>query len=213
MKFKPKCITIEKLAIKYLLEKDSNHSLHNRIQYSDFYKFKFVLMNKCLEYNVKLRVLDRYYPSTKLCSRCGSKKYMSLSDRIYNCPNCGLSIDRDISEFINNGFRHSDDMVYNVKEFIYGEIETHKDINNKLHIDMSLYNPNEGKKTLDKLIPNIFKIVKPRSIFVRDTKSTRIVIIDCSYKGETERGIGFCIVYKNGKFDTLGEGPKEDYHE
>ena len=78
---------------------------------------------------------------------------------------------------------------------------------------MSLYNPNEGKKTLDKLIPNIFKIVKPRSIFVRDTKSTRIVIIDCSYKGETERGIGFCIVYKNGKFDTLGEGPKEDYHE
>lgn len=121
--------------------------------------------------------------------------------------------DKAISEFINNGFRHIDDMIYNVKEFIYGEIETHKDINNKLHIDMSLYNPNEGKKTLDKLIPNIFKIVKPRSIFVRDTKSTRIVIIDCSYKGETERGIGFCIVYKNGKFDTLGEGPKEDYHE
>ena len=107
VKFKPKCITIEKLAIKYLLEKDSNHSLHNRIQYSDFYKFKFVLMNKCLEYNVKLRVLDRYYPSTKLCSRCGSKKYMSLSDRIYKCPICGLSIDRDINAAIN---------IYNAKD-------------------------------------------------------------------------------------------------
>lgn len=121
--------------------------------------------------------------------------------------------DKAISEFINNGFRHIDDMIYNVKEFIFADASTHKSGKDKLHIDMSLYNPNERKKNLNKLIPNIFKIVKPRSIFVRDTKSNRIVIIDCSYKGETERGIGFCIVYKNGKFDTLGEGPKEDYHE
>lgn len=64
-------------------------------------------MNKCLEYKVKLRILDRYYPSTKLCSRCGSKKYMSLSDRIYNCPNCGLNIDRDINAAIN---------IYNAKD-------------------------------------------------------------------------------------------------
>ena len=89
--------------------------------------------------------------------------------------------DKAISEFINNGFRHIDDQIHNVKEFIIGEVSTHKSINDKLHIDMSLYNSNEGK-----------------------------VIIDFSYKGESERGIGFCIVYKNGKFDTLGEGPKED---
>ena len=118
--------------------------------------------------------------------------------------------DKAISEFINNGFRHIDDQIYNVKEFIIGEVSTHKSINDKLHIDMSLYNSNEGKKNLDKLIPNIFTIVKPRSIFVRNTNNERKVIIDFSYKGESERGAGFCIVYKNGKLDTLGEGPKED---
>lgn len=118
--------------------------------------------------------------------------------------------DKAISEFINNGFRHIDDQIYNVKEFIVGQVLFQKSINDKLHNDMSLYNANEGKKNLDKLIPNIFTIVKPRSIFVRDTNNERKVIVDCSYKGESERGVGFCIVYKNGKFYTLGEGPKED---
>lgn len=62
-------------------------------------------------------------------------------------------------------------MIYNVKEFIFADTSTHKSGKDKLHINMGLYNPNEGKKNLDKLIPNIFTIIKPRSIFVRDTKN------------------------------------------
>lgn len=101
VKFKPKCITIENMAIKHMLEKDSNHELHNKIQYSDFYKFRNTMFHKCQEYKIKLRILNRYYPSTKICSNCGHIKSMELSDRVYVCPNCKIEIDRDINAATN----------------------------------------------------------------------------------------------------------------
>lgn len=101
VKFKPKCISVEGLGIKQLLEKDNKHSLHNKIQYSDFYMFRITLLKKCHEYGIKLRILNRYYPSTKLCSNCGNIKNMELSDRIYICPKCGIRIHRDINSALN----------------------------------------------------------------------------------------------------------------
>ena len=44
--------------------------------------------------------IDKWYPSSQLCSDCGSKKKLSLSERVYKCE-CGLSIDRDINAAIN----------------------------------------------------------------------------------------------------------------
>ena len=44
--------------------------------------------------------IDKWYPSSQLCSECGSKKKLSLKDRVYKCE-CGLSIDRDINAAIN----------------------------------------------------------------------------------------------------------------
>lgn len=44
--------------------------------------------------------IDKWYPSSQLCSECGSKKKLSLSERVYKCE-CGLSIDRDINAAIN----------------------------------------------------------------------------------------------------------------
>ena len=47
-------------------------------------------------------VADRYYPSSKTCSFCGSvKKNLKLSDRTYICDKCGLIIDRDLNAAIN----------------------------------------------------------------------------------------------------------------
>ncbi|MBQ9520394.1 MAG: transposase, partial [Acholeplasmatales bacterium] len=44
----------------------------------------------------------RYYPSSKICNKCGYKKNdLKLSDRIFICPNCGLEIDRDYNAAIN----------------------------------------------------------------------------------------------------------------
>ena len=63
----------------------------------------FVLM---LEYKAKFRgkqvvKIDKYFPSSKTCSSCGSvKSTLKLNERIYNC-NCGLSIDRDLNASYN----------------------------------------------------------------------------------------------------------------
>ena len=48
-------------------------------------------------YGSKLKFVDRFFPSTKLCPRCGCIVDMPLSRRIFKCPNCGYGpIDRDV---------------------------------------------------------------------------------------------------------------------
>ena len=45
---------------------------------------------------------DRFFPSSKQCSNCHSKKEnLKLSDRTYICSNCGFKIDRDLNASIN----------------------------------------------------------------------------------------------------------------
>lgn len=44
--------------------------------------------------------IDKWYPSSQLCSCCGKQKKLILTDRIYNCE-CGLNIDRDLNSAIN----------------------------------------------------------------------------------------------------------------
>lgn len=52
-------------------------------------------------YSIPVYQVDRYFPSTKMCSRCKSKQDMTLEDRTYECPVCGLVIDRDLNAAIN----------------------------------------------------------------------------------------------------------------
>jgi len=53
-------------------------------------------------YGLKLVPVDRWYPSSKTCSGCGNvKDTLSLSQRLYECAPCGLSIDRDVNAAIN----------------------------------------------------------------------------------------------------------------
>lgn len=50
----------------------------------------------------RLHVVDRFYPSSKTCSKCGSvKAKLLLSERTYTCPECGCAIDRDLNAAIN----------------------------------------------------------------------------------------------------------------
>jgi len=58
-----------------------------------------------LEYKLKERgkqlvKIDKWFPSTKKCSRCGNEKEMSLSECVYKCT-CGLVLDRDYNSAIN----------------------------------------------------------------------------------------------------------------
>ena len=113
-RIKPKKINIEDLDVSSMLENDESHKLHKLISESNFYKFITHLINKCLEYGIKLRLVDTYYPSTKLCSNCGHKnKNIRLVDRTYICDKCGLIMDRDENSAIN---------IYNCKSDNYIEI-------------------------------------------------------------------------------------------
>ena len=98
IKQKPSYITIEDLNVKGMMK---NKHLSKAIASQKFFEFKTKLMSKCKQNNIELRIVDRFYPSSKTCSQCGKiKKDLKLSDRIYRCD-CGLIIDRDLNASIN----------------------------------------------------------------------------------------------------------------
>ena len=99
VKTKPSKIVIEDLNIKGMLK---NKHLSRAIVEQCFYKFIYILKYKCEWNNIELVKADRFYPSSKLCSCCGSiKKDLKLKDRTYRCSSCGLVIDRDFNASLN----------------------------------------------------------------------------------------------------------------
>ena len=98
IKQKPSYITIEDLNVKGMMK---NKHLSKAIASQKFFEFKTKLTFKCKENHIELRIVDRFYPSSKTCSKCGKiKKDLKLSDRIYKCD-CGFTIDRDLNASIN----------------------------------------------------------------------------------------------------------------
>ena len=98
VKTKPSYITIEDLNVKGMMR---NRHLSKAIASQKFYEFKRKLEAKCKEYEIELRIVDRWYPSSKICHHCGYiKKDLKLSDRIYKCD-CGYIEDRDFNASLN----------------------------------------------------------------------------------------------------------------
>ncbi|MBR0419245.1 MAG: transposase [Erysipelotrichaceae bacterium] len=62
--------------------------------------FTSFLEYKLLERGKQLVRVDKFFPSTQLCSKCGSIKKIPLSQRVYQCG-CGLIINRDLNSAIN----------------------------------------------------------------------------------------------------------------
>lgn len=79
-----------------------NHSLARSLSDASLGEFRRQLEYKTMRTGASLRVVDRWYPSSKTCSNCGTEKAkLSLSERVYQCDVCGLSIDRDLNAAIN----------------------------------------------------------------------------------------------------------------
>jgi len=98
VKNKPSHITVEDLNIRGMMK---NKHLAKAIAEQCFYQFRTKLTNKCKVHGIELRQVDRFYPSSKLCSCCGVlKKDLRLSDRVYECE-CGLKINRDKNASLN----------------------------------------------------------------------------------------------------------------
>lgn len=99
VKTKPSYITIEDLNVVQMMK---NRYLAKEIQQQNFYEFKEKLTAKCKEYGIELRMVDRFYPSSKTCHNCGCIKHdLKLSERVYKCPECSFSIDRDLNAALN----------------------------------------------------------------------------------------------------------------
>ena len=79
-----------------------NHRLAKSLADVSFYEFKRQLTYKA-EYNDReIHQVDRFYPSSKLCSNCGSLKAdLTLSDRVYSCDKCGAHLNRDYNASLN----------------------------------------------------------------------------------------------------------------
>ena len=98
VKIKPSYITIEDLNVKGMMK---NRHLSKAVASQKFYEFRAKLLAKCNKSGIELRVVDRWYPSSKTCHCCGSiKKDLKLSDRIFKCR-CGYIEDRDFNAALN----------------------------------------------------------------------------------------------------------------
>lgn len=98
VKTKPSYITIEDLNVLGMMK---NRHLSKAVASQKFYEFRTKLEAKCKELGMELRMVDRWYPSSKLCHACGCvKRDLNLSDREYICK-CGYRADRDYNASLN----------------------------------------------------------------------------------------------------------------
>ena len=98
VKTKPSYITIEDLNVSGMMK---NRHLSKAVASQKFYEFRSKLLAKCKENGIELRIVDRWYPSSKTCRCCKNiKKDLKLSDRLFRCD-CGYIEDRDFNAALN----------------------------------------------------------------------------------------------------------------
>ena len=98
VKTKPSYVTIEDLNVSGMMK---NRHLSKAVASQKFYEFRTRLKAKCHDNGIELRIVDRWYPSSRMCHCCGNiKKDLKLSDRIYRCD-CGYIEDRDFNASLN----------------------------------------------------------------------------------------------------------------
>ena len=99
-------IVMEDLNVSGMMQ---NHKLAKSIQDVSLCELKQILQYKASWNDKQVVFIDRFYPSSKLCSDCGYKKdNLQLSDREWVCPECGVVHDRDINaakNILNEGKR------------------------------------------------------------------------------------------------------------
>ena len=99
VKKQPQYIAIEDLNVKGMMK---NKYLAKDIANCSFYSIKQHLIRKATERYIAVRLVDRFYPSSKTCSNCGNyNKGLKLSQRVYHCSHCQEKIDRDFNASLN----------------------------------------------------------------------------------------------------------------
>lgn len=88
-------VVIEDLNVNVMRQ---NHLLAKSVSDAGLYEFRRQLEYKTSWYGCELRVIPRFFPSSKRCSKCGFvKKELPLSTRVFHCEQCGFRINRDLN--------------------------------------------------------------------------------------------------------------------
>lgn len=88
-------IKVEDLNVKAFLK---NHKLAGAIADCGMYEFQRQLEYKTEKFSSQLILVDRFFPSSQICSNCGNHRHkMPLKNRVYVCPDCGHTEDRDLN--------------------------------------------------------------------------------------------------------------------
>ena len=99
VKKQPQYIAIEDLNVTGMMK---NKYLARDIANCSFFTIREIIIRKATERRIAVRLVDRFYPSSKTCSNCGSyKKDLKLSQRVFHCNNCQEKIDRDFNASLN----------------------------------------------------------------------------------------------------------------
>lgn len=92
-------VGLEDLNTKGML---ANHKLAQAVSDASFFEVKCQLLYKAEQYGGYVQLVDRWYPSSKTCSYCEwVNEYLKLSDRVFICEECGVSLDRDRNASLN----------------------------------------------------------------------------------------------------------------
>lgn len=99
VKKQPRYIAIEDLDVIGMMK---NKYLARDITNCSFYTIKIQIIRKAIEHRIAVRLVDRYYPSSKMCSNCGNYKVdLTLGQRVFRCNHCHAKIDRDFNASLN----------------------------------------------------------------------------------------------------------------
>ena len=93
-------LCVESLSVKKLLQ-DGSKSLSQAIGDSGWRQFLLFLRYKASVFGKHFVEIDRYFPSSQICSRCDHRQKMPLSTRLFFCEKCSFKIDRDENAGIN----------------------------------------------------------------------------------------------------------------
>ena len=101
----PKRVVIENLDYENLkaqkiMNRSARGKINNQVYESSIYETHLIIQYMCEAHNIPIIKADKQFPSSQLCSNCGYRQKIGAK-RVYKCPNCGLSIDRDLNAAIN----------------------------------------------------------------------------------------------------------------
>lgn len=97
----PKRIVMEDLDVEDMIQNANSRSISQAVKRSMFRAIREKMDYKCKERGIEFVLASQFFPSSQICSVCGSRHKDKTNSKIYVCPTCGTHIDRDLNAAIN----------------------------------------------------------------------------------------------------------------